>query len=202
MQGTQLPTERLAPGVPINPVVRNGILLGAIQLRRRSNHHPQARDSLLITLLILLLTRQHVSSLGPGDCPSESALIPKPLGTKASRRSGGAAATVVKTVANRLWSLEGYKPPGAEHLGSPARSGVSYCPAAHSTLPVLPLLKRVSSSCRKSRLKPLVLGTHGALCSERLPGVGLIFLSSSPRNHADGILSTLSRNLLQFSFQV
>lgn len=119
MQGTQLPTERLAPGVPINPVVRNGILLGAIQLRRRSNHHPQARDSLLITLLILLLTRQHVSSLGPGDCPSESALIPKPLGTKASRRSGGAAATVVKTVANRLWSLEGYKPPGAEHLGKP-----------------------------------------------------------------------------------
>lgn len=41
---------------------------------------PEARDSLLITLLILLLTRQHVSSLGPGDRPSRERPDPKTTG--------------------------------------------------------------------------------------------------------------------------
>ena len=79
----QFPTEMLALGVPINPVVCNGILLVAIQLQRSSKHHPQGKTwgqgLTIITLLILALTRQPVSAPGRGDCPSESILTLKPL---------------------------------------------------------------------------------------------------------------------------
>ena len=142
MHGTQFPTEMLTLGLPINPVVCNGILLVAIQLRRSSNHHPQGKTwgqgLTIIILLILALTRQPMSASGCGDCPSESILTLKPLqheGQPEVWKGCSHCAQNCSQEGSQLWK-------GASLLGlssgaSPLPASVSYCPLGPLTLPLL-----------------------------------------------------------------
>ena len=162
---------------------------------------PEARDALLITLLILLLTRQHVSTLGPGDGPSESALIPKPLGHEGQPKVWQGRSHCGQNCGQQALESGRVQASRAEHLGKPFVSRCFLlscspldppCPASVETCQSKLQAKQAQASGPRH--------TQGSLlrkASQRWPD---LFLSSSPGNHADGILSVLSGNLLLLSF--